>query len=116
MNSQKFIVADIIGIDTAVSTDDGEKVFQLIDPLLKSDTAVELDFNGISIMTTAFLNAAIGQLYNTYTSEQLNKNLALKNVSPENKRRLVQVIERAKVYFANKRGFEDSANEAIYGK
>jgi hypothetical protein len=115
MNPKTLILKDIIGIDTAVSTDDGEKVFQAIDLLLKLDTIVELDFSGITIMTTAFLNAAIGQLYSTYIGDQLNKNLILKNVTPENKGRLLQVVERAKEYFSNKKKFENTVSEIIYG-
>ncbi len=100
----------------AVSTDDGEKIFQAIDQLLKNNSTVELDFSKITIMTTAFLNAAIGQLYSAYEGEQLNRLLVFKNLSPENKVRVRQVVERAKEYFANKKGFEESANRAIYGE
>jgi hypothetical protein len=111
----KLIVKDIIGGDTAVSTDDGDVVFQKINDIVKKDEVAELDFSDIEIMTTAFLNAAIGQLYSHYTSDQLNSKLKLVNVADDDRILFKKVIERAKEFFFNKKGFEDSANHAIYG-
>lgn len=108
-------ITNIIDRDTAVSSDDGEIVFKQIDECLKSGKIAELDFSEISLLTTAFLNSAIAPLYNTYTSEQLNDALKLKNVEEEDRILFKKVIERAKEYFANKKGFESSANNAIYG-
>jgi len=110
-----LVIKDIIKVDTAVSTDDGDLVYQEIVAILKLGNPVELDFSGINIMTTAFLNAAIGQLYSAFTSEQLNSLLKLVNVAADDRILFKKVIERAKEYFQNKKGFEDSANKAIYG-
>lgn len=108
-------IQDIINRETAVSSDDGEIVYHDIVLCIQNNSIAELDFSGITILTTAFLNSAIGQLYNTYSSDQLNNTLRLKNVADEDKILFKKVIERAKEYFANKKGFEDSANKAIYG-
>lgn len=110
-----LVIKDIIKGDIAVSTDDGDVVYQEIVAILKLGKPVELDFSGINIMTTAFLNAAIGQLYSAFTSEQLNSLLKLVNVAADDRILFKKVIERAKEYFQNKKGFEDSANKAIYG-
>jgi hypothetical protein len=110
-----LVIKDIIKGDTAVSTDDGDVVYQKIVAILELGNPVELDFSGINIMTTAFLNAAIGQLYSAFTSEQLNSLLKLVNVAADDRILFKKVIERAKEYFQNKKGFEDSANKAIYG-
>jgi hypothetical protein len=112
---QQVKIIDIIHRDTAVSSDDGEIVYNTIVECLQKNCIAELDFSGIIILTTAFLNSAIGQLYNTYSSDQLNNALRLKNVASEDRILFKKVIERAKEYFANKKGFEDSANKAIYG-
>ncbi len=108
-------ISEIIDRDTAVSSDDGEIVLNQINECLKSGGTVELDFSEISLFTTAFLNSAIAPLYNSFTSEQLNNALKLKNVEEEDRILFKKVIERAKEYFANKKGFESSANNAIYG-
>lgn len=113
--ANRLIVADIIGSDTAVSTDFGDIVFQKIKSLLDSNLQVILDFGKIHLLTTAFLNAAIGQLYSEYNSDFLNQKVKLSNVAEEDKILFIKVVERAKEYFLDKKGFEDSANNAIYG-
>lgn len=109
-------IKDIISRKTAVSSDDGDIVYNRIVECINDNSVAELDFSEISILTTAFLNSAIGQLYNKFSSEQLNKTISLKNVADEDKILFKKVIERAKEYFRDKKGFEDSANSAIYGK
>jgi hypothetical protein len=108
-------IKEIINRDTAVSSDDGDILFIEIDKHIKAGTIVELDFSDISLLTTAFLNSAIGQLYSIYKGDELNNSIKLKNVADEDKILFKKVIERAKEYFANKKGFEDSADKAIYG-
>lgn len=113
---RKLKIKDIISRETAVSSDDGDIVYKSIVKCINSKTIAELDFSEITILTTAFLNSAIGQLYNNFSSEELNSILSLKNVADEDRILFKRVIERAKEYFNDKRGFEDSANDAIYGR
>lgn len=113
-----LIVKNIIDSDIAVATDAGDKVFNEIVYHLSKQHAVILDFNEITILTTAFLNAAIGQLYSndSFSSDFLNDNLKVINVQSEDKPLFSMVIRRAKEYYKNKKGFEDSANSAFYDK
>lgn len=112
-----LIVKDIIGSQIAMATEAGDKVFNTIYSYLKQTTNVTLDFSNISILTTAFLNAALGQLYGekTFTSEFLNEHLKIVNVQDEDKALFPIVIQRAKEYFKNREDFEDSANQVFYG-
>ena len=113
---KKLKIKDIIERATAVSSDDGETVYKNIVDCINDNMIVELDFSEITILTTAFLNSAIGQLYNDFSSEELNKAIVFKNIANEDKILFKKVIERAREYFKDKKGFEDSANDAIYGK
>jgi hypothetical protein len=108
-------VVEVINRESAVSSDDGENVFTIISEAIKEGFIVDLDFSNITLMTTAFLNTAIGQLYSIYSSDELNTSLKLKNVAQEDGILFKKVVDRAKQYQANKKGFEDSANNAIYG-
>lgn len=108
-------VKELINRDSAVSSDDGENVYTCILEAIKEEYIVELDFSEITIMTTAFLNSAIGQLYSKFSSDELNTFLKLKNVAEEDTILFKKVIDRAKQYQANRKGFEDSANNVIYG-
>ncbi|MCV9387428.1 STAS-like domain-containing protein [Reichenbachiella ulvae] len=108
-------VQSIIERDTAVSTDDGQKVHDQIQSLFSQADVIEVDFSGIQIMTTAFLNAALGQLYSSYTGDVLNSKLKLTHVSETDKVLFKKVVTRAKEYFANKADFDSSANNVLYG-
>ena len=112
---EKLIVSEIINGNSAVSSDDGQLVYEKMEKALQNGHRVELDVKNIEILTTAFLNAAIGQLYSNRNSEELNSRLKLENVSQEDLTLFKKVINRAKEYYANPKGFEDSANNAIYG-
>ena len=48
---QHLIVKNIIGSDLAVSSDDGKKIYQAIFEALRREAIVELDFQGITILT-----------------------------------------------------------------
>jgi hypothetical protein len=96
-------IATIIGGNIAVSTSDGETVFSELSKHLKEKETISLDFENISILTTAFLNAAIGQLYSgkTYPNNFLNEHL--------------KIINRAKEYYQNKKNLEESVNTVFHG-
>lgn len=110
-------IIDIIKTNFAVTTDDGDKIFDLLDQNFSNKTSVILDFEGITLMTTAFLNSSIGQLYsnNKYSSEFLNKNLKIVNIQEQDKSLFAIVVKRAKEYFADRQGFEKNTSDSIYG-
>lgn len=108
-------INELIGGNFAVTTDDGNLIFNLIDKNLEEHTKTKLDFSDIIVLTTAFLNAAIGQLYSKYKSEEITPYLKLTNVAHEDKILFKKVTERAREYFANKESFEKNINDAING-
>ncbi|GGG23299.1 hypothetical protein GCM10011344_25050 [Dokdonia pacifica] len=97
-----IIVFNIIHGNFAVTTDDGNNIFAMVDEYLEKKEKVILDFKGISIVTTAFLNAAIGQLYHKFSSEDISPYLILNNVDDEDLILFKKVTNRAKQYFAQK--------------
>ncbi len=110
-------IVDIINTNVAVTTENGNKVFNLIDENLKQNKFVKINFSNIETMTTAFLNSAIGQLYSreSYDSDFLNKHLSLKNCKRNHFSLVLMVIERAKEYFADKKSFEKNLKESLNG-
>lgn len=111
----KINIYEIIGGNAAVSSDDGQKIFERIHKAFKEDYLVTMDFRNVDLIVSTFLNACIGQLYGFYQSEFIRGHLKVENLSDDDLVILSKVIERAKQYFANKKDFEDSANKAIYG-
>ena len=110
---QHLIVKNIIGSDLAVSSDDGKKVYQAIVEALHTEAIVELDFQGITIVITAFLNMAIGKLYQDFDSDFLNAHLKLIYVDDKDKALFRMVATYAKEYFANQEGFEQAVEEIL---
>lgn len=110
---EDLIVKEVINSNIAVATDAGDKVFNELIAGFDAGEKVRLDFDGISIISTAFLNAAIGQLYSQgkYDSSFLNNSLKFVNIQPEDRPLFVMVITRAKEYFANKERFDDHSNQ-----
>lgn len=110
-------IKDIISSNFAVSTDDGDKIYGLLNLYFRKEEKVVLNFDGITLMTTAFLNAAIGQLYSNsqYSSDFLNNYISLVNVDEQDKHLFGLVVKRAKEYFANKDGFEKNTRDSFYG-
>ncbi len=113
MERKTINIFDVVGGKAAVSTEDGERLFETISAFLEKDFEVVLDFANIETLITTFLNAAIGQLYSKYDSPFLREHLSVRGLQPEDKERIVKTIECAKEYFKEKNNVEDSIREAL---
>ena len=94
-----FQVYGIVSSPLCVATEDGQKVFDQIAPFLERGHSVELSFLNVEIMATAFLNAAIGQLYGQFEEETINSLLIVRDLLPEDEILLAWVKESSKRYF-----------------
>ena len=72
-----------------------------------------LDFSSLKIITTAFLNSAIGQLYSLFSSEKLKESLSIENITDSDMLLLKKVTDRAKEYFANKEKMDSIIKSAL---
>lgn len=89
-------VIEVIGSNIAVSASKGELLLKELSGAIKNSTNVELDFKGITDLTTAFLNVAIGHLYKNFSSNQLNEKLRITNLDSLDMYLVKQVIDRVK--------------------
>lgn len=101
-------VFEKVGSEAAVSSEDGDLLFKLMDNAFQNNVVVTLDFGNVKILTSTFLNSAIGQLYSKYKSDFLNEHVKISNLSNGDRKLLIKVIERAKEYFENKNKIENS--------
>jgi len=113
MKEYKINIFQVVGSNIAVSSDKGNEVFEKIDKALQNGMSVVLDFDNLKILTTAFLNSAIGQLYSRYTSDKLKKTLSIRNISDSDKLLLKKVTDRAKEYFADKDNIDTIIKDAL---
>lgn len=105
----KLKIFDIVGGPVWVSTDDGQKVFEKITAAFQAHRAVDLSFANGENLITAFLNAAIGQLYGErYDEAFLKEHLAFSDISADDQVMLDRAVQNAKRYFANPQGYDQA--------
>lgn len=98
-------VVEVIGDAICVSQDDGQRVFEVLHDALEGGQNVALSFTGVQTLTTAFLNAAVGQLLRFHSSEELRARVLFRALSGEQVKMLREVIERAGLYFSDPERF-----------
>ncbi len=106
-------VFEMIGNPLAVASDDGQKVFDRVSAGLKEGKTVALSFRNVKSITSAFLNAAIGQLYGKFSEEQIRAQLKVLDVQPDDLVLLKRVVDTAKAYFADPERFRDVARKVL---
>jgi hypothetical protein len=111
---QKERIVDIVGSPIWVSTTEGQKVYDAISALLRSGAVIELSFAEKEMMITAFLNAAIGQLYNGQIAEDvIRKNLKFVDLDADDLSMVERTITNAKRYFANPPAFDAAWSQEV---
>lgn len=108
-------VFDVIASPLAVSSDDGQKLYDVIAPLVRQNKRVRLSFEKIEIMISAFLNAAIGQLYGEFPEDKIRSLFGVQDMSQEDLVLLKHVVDNAKLYFAHREEFDQAWREEIGG-
>ncbi|MDS4057612.1 MAG: STAS-like domain-containing protein [Candidatus Contendobacter sp.] len=107
-------IFDIVGGPIWVSTDDGQKVFDRITDALKANYSVDLSFANRENLITAFLNAAIGQLYSgEYEEAFLKEHLVFSDISDDDRAMLERAIENAKRYFSNRQAYDQTWEKVV---
>jgi hypothetical protein len=104
-------VLNVVGSPFCVQADDGEKVFVLIKKALAERRPITLSFLNVEMLTSAFLNTAIGQLYRDYTEEEVKTGLSVRDLSPSGAVALKRVVETAKLYYKDPDAMERSIRE-----
>jgi hypothetical protein len=106
-------IKGIVGSEFCVASDDGQKIYEMITKALNGGRKVVLSFLNVESLTSAFLNTAIGQLYGSFSKDEIKKSLLVKNISPEDRMLLKRVVETAKEYYKNPKQFEEQNREAM---
>jgi hypothetical protein len=94
-------IKELVG-ENAITLEDGQKVYDLIYPELKNGQKVKLNFEGVRIFASPFMNAAIGQLLRDISAAALNELLIVDrdSITPVGLTVMRRVIENAKEYYA----------------
>jgi hypothetical protein len=106
-------IFETVGSHLCVASDDGQKVYDRIARALKEGRRVTVSFLNVDGLTSAFLNAAIGQLYGSFTAEQIRSLLNVQDMQPDDVALLKRVVETAKQYFKDPGRFQQAVQEAL---
>lgn len=113
-NKIQLNIYDIVGGSIWVSTDDGQKVYEKILQAFQADRSVQLSFARRGNLISAFLNAAIGQLYNgNFTEDFLDNHLSYCDINNEDQETVRRAVENAKRYFANRQQYDNVWKEEM---
>ena len=104
-------IVNVIGDVYGVEAEDGQKVFDLVIKAFDDKKQVTLSFQNIEMLTTAFLNTAIGQLYKDYSEVFVKENLKVSDVSESGKVALKRVVDTAKLYYKDPEALKRSIDE-----
>jgi hypothetical protein len=97
--TRRIVISQVVGSSICVASDDGHKVYDRVAESLQSQIPVVLSFQGVTRLTTAFLNAAVGQLYNEFSDAFIREHLSFEDIDNMSLDLLRRVVQRAKLYF-----------------
>lgn len=107
MEKKTIVIRDVVGSANWIQVSDGTKVYEQIFPALKAGGEVVLSFVGRAFVITAFLNAAIGKLYDGQFTEADLTRLSYIEADASDLDKVRRVIENAKIYYKNNPQFRD---------
>lgn len=106
-------VFDIVGGPLCVSAEDGQRVHDKVAPLLRDGNKVVLSFEQVETLISAFLNAAVGQLYGEFPEDRIRELLSVRDMDADDLAVLKRVIDNAKKYFSNPKAFDEAWREEM---
>lgn len=112
-DSARVSVFEVVGNAFCVASDDGQRVHDRLSTALKDNRNVDLSFRNVTTLTPAFLNTAVGQLYGTFSDDQIRTLLRIEEMSPDDLVLLERVVDTAKQYFEDPQRFEQAVREEM---
>lgn len=104
---QSISVLEVVGNGFCIGSADGRKLRHSIKTALMRGKKVYLSFRGITNISAAFLDEAVGQLYNGDLSYEIIKdNVLLKDISPERIFLVRRSIQEAKEFYKDPMHFQ----------
>ena len=100
-DSISLSVFEIVGSPLCVASDDGQMVFDRIFAAIKENRDTVVSFRNVNSLTSAFLNAAIGQLYGSLSEEKIREKLRVADMDADDMALLKRVVDTSKNYFQN---------------
>jgi hypothetical protein len=101
METIELYIYNIVGSQLCIEADDGQKVFEKIKKGFDESKRIMLSFQNVEMVTTAFLNTAVGQLYRDYPEDKIKSSMEVKDIAPDDAKRIKRVTDTAKAFYKN---------------
>jgi hypothetical protein len=95
-------VYGIVQKEFCISSDDGSEVFRRLSKAMTEGFVAILSFDKIKLMTSAFLNAAIGRLYGKFDEKKIRDHLRVEGADEDDMDLIEHVKKYAKLYYKNR--------------
>lgn len=109
----KISIFEVIGSPLCVASGDGQRVYERLASVLREGRSVVLSFYNVSTLTSAFLNAAVGQLYGEFSEERIRELLKVQDVQSDDLELLKRVVDTAKQYFKDPQKFDQVLRDEL---
>lgn len=96
---KKIALHELVRGDAAISTEDGAQLYERIVSALERNHEIEIDFDGINLIVTSFLNASFGKLIKSWERSTLDQKIHFANLKNEDKELIELVLVQAEKYF-----------------
>lgn len=114
MDILKIKITDHISLNKGITPDEAEPLYEMEMNAFRAGQKVVLDFEGVEMLTTAFLNVIIGNLYKDYTSEELKLKLGLEHLDEATAIRIKKVTTNAKSFYNDEKDYSKVIEEVIH--
>ena len=106
-------VYQIVGNEICVEAEDGLKVSAIIRDFISNKKKIQLSFLNVKMLTSAFLNTAIGILYKDFSDEDIKTYLSVIDIDSTDAVLLKRVVETAKTFYSDPDRIRNSLNEIL---
>ena len=108
MTKPEISLFGVVGSRLCVASSDGQKVYKHLVAAMNKNPPVSLSFRNVSVLTLAFLNTAIGQLYGKFDETTIRELLKVEGIKPDDAALLKHIGSTAKMYFQDKAAFRQA--------
>ena len=108
MNEIKLSVTQVVGNSMCVASSDGDKLYERIVSVLEAGQCAKLSFRDVALLTSAFLNSAIGRLYGKFSEEEIRSQLKVEDIEQDDMQLIKAVADNAKQYFKDPQRYKQA--------
>ena len=111
--SRTIAIKDVINCRYAVSSADGDLVYEKITEALDNNQQVIVSFKDISLVVFAFLNTAIGKLYGQYREEEIDQRVMYTDINHLDHMTINAIADNAISYYRDPEKYRQQHQEAM---